>query len=236
MKQILENLELAEETKVALQESFDKKVLAEAVILAESKEAEYEEYMLAQMTEMKADLEDTMNAYLEKVVETFVEENTFAMDEAINSEKYEAVLEGFNSLMITTGVEIAQIAEAKEIEDEAIVAEAEEEDASIGEMADKLMAENIELKTKNAELLKTGLVKESMEDMTAVQKDKFLKLASVVEFDETNPVDFITKMDTLVEAVKEAKVAPVAEKVEVEEEIVAESVEVKYTATARHLY
>lgn len=235
MKQILENLELAEETKVAIQESFDTKVLAEAVILAESKEAEYEAYMLAEMTAMKAELEETLDAYLVKVVEAFVEDNTFAIDESVKSEKYEAVLEGFNSLMIATGVEIAQIAEAKEVEDEAIMAEAEEEDASIGEMADKLMAENIELKVKNAELLKTGLVKESMEDMTAVQKDKFLKLASVVEFDETNPVGFITKMDTLVEAVKETKSAPVVE-AKVEEEIVAESVETKYASTARHLY
>ena len=219
MKQILESLEIAEETKVALQESFDKAVAVEAVKLAESKEEAYEEYMLTQMTEMKTELEDTLDAYLEKVVELFVEDNTFAMDESINSEKYEAVLEGFNSLMIATGVEITQIAEAKEV------------DASTSEMADKLMAEVIELKAKNAELLKTGLVKESMEDMTAVQKDKFLKLATVVEFDENNPVNFINKMDTLVESVKGEVSTPVVEK---SEEVVIEAV--KYVSSAAHLF
>jgi len=228
MKQILENLDIAEEIKEELSESFDAAVLVEAVKLAEGKEAEYEEYMVAQMTEMKADLEDTIDAYLEKVVEQFVEDNTFAIDESVKSEKYDAVLEGFNSLMIATGVEIAQIAEAKE--------EIEEEiDESATALADRLMEENMELKEKNAELLKTGLVKESAEDMTAVQRDKFLKLARVVEFDASAPVDFIEKMDTLVESVKGEKV--VAEKApEVEEKVIVESVGSSYVTKASHLF
>jgi hypothetical protein len=234
MKQILESLEVAEETKIALQESFDAAVLKEAVVLAESKEEAYEEYMLAQMTEMKTELEDTLDAYLEKVVEQFVEDNTFAIDESVKTEKYDAVLEGFNSLMIATGVEIAQIAEAKEIEDEATLVESEKIDESASEMADKLMAEVIELKERNAELLKTGLVKESAEDMTAVQKDKFLKLAKVVEFDASAPVDFIEKMDTLVESVKGEKIVA-AEKApeKVEEKVIVEST--KYVSKASHL-
>jgi len=228
MKQILESLDIAEEIKTELSESFDKAVLAEAVKLAESKEAEYEEYMMTQMTEMKAELEETLDAYLEKVVEQFVEDNTFAIDESVKTEKYDAVLEGFNSLMIATGVEIAQIAEAKE--------EIEEEvDESASALADRLMAENMELKEKNAELLKTGLVKESAEDMTAVQKDKFLKLAKVVEFDASAPVDFIEKMDTLVESVKGEKV--VAEKAQEakKEEVITESTTTKYVPKASHL-
>lgn len=234
MKQILESLDLAEEIKVELSESFDTAVLAEAKTLAESKEEAYEEYMMAQLTEMKADLEDTLDAYLEKVVEQFVEDNTFAIDESVKSEKYDAVLEGFNSLMIASGVEIAQIAEAKEAEDAELVAESEEVEEKASVMADKLMAENIELKEKNAELLKTGLVKESAEDMTAVQRDKFLKLAQVVEFDEKNPVDFIEKMDTLVESVKGEKVVAESKK-EIKSSLITESASV-YVSKASHLY
>ena len=234
MKQILESLDIAEEIKTELSESFDKAVLVEAVKLAESKEADYEEYMFAQLTEMKTKLEDTLDAYLEKVVEQFVEDNTFAIEESVKSEKYDAVLEGFNSLMIAGGVEIAQIAEAKEAEDAELAAEAEEVEEKSSVMADKLMAENIELKEKNAELLKTGLIKESAEDMTAIQRDKFLKLAQVVEFDESNPVDFIEKMDTLVESVKGEKVVAESKK-EVGEKLINESTSV-YVSKASHLY
>jgi hypothetical protein len=234
MKQILESLDLAEEIKAELTESFEAAVKSEAVALAESKEAEYEEYMSAQLSEMKAELEDTLDAYLEKVVEQFVADNTFAIDESVKSEKYDAVLEGFNSLMIASGVEIAQIAEAKEAEEAELVAENEEAEEAASVLADRLMAENMELKEKNAELLKTGLVKESAEDMTAVQRDKFLKLAAVVEFDEKNPVDFIEKMDTLVESVKGEKI--VAEKVEEKEELVVESTDKSYVSKASHLF
>jgi hypothetical protein len=228
MKQILESLDISKEIKEELSESFDAAVLVEAVKLAESKEEAYEEYMMAQLEEMKAELEDTLDAYLEKVVEQFVEDNTFAIEESIKSEKYDAVLEGFNSLMIATGVEIAQIAEAKEeIEGET--------NESAEALADKLMEENMELKERNAELLKTGLVKESAEDMTAVQRDKFLKLARVIEFDENNPVDFIEKMDTLVESVKGEKV--VAEKAQkVEEKMIVENVGSAYVTKASHLF
>ena len=194
MKQLFERLDVTNETKAELQKAFDSAVLVEATKLARSKEAEYEEYMKVQLEEMKSELEETLDAYLEKVVEQFVQDNTFAIEESIKSEKYEAVLEGFNSLMVAGGVKIAQIAEAVE-------AEEAEADETAEKLADKLMAENLELKNKNAELLKTGLIKESMENMTPMQKDKFLKLAKFVEFKQNNPVEYIEKIDALVESV-----------------------------------
>jgi hypothetical protein len=190
--------------------------------------------MSAQIEEIKSELEDTLDAYLNTVVEQFVEDNIFAMDESIKKEKYEAVLEGFNSLMVTTGVEIAQIAEAKEkIE--------EEQNESSTALADKLMAENIELKERNAELLKTGLIKESAEDMTSMQRDKFFKLAKLVEFDASAPVDFIEKMDTIAESIKGEKATTkvIEEKTEekVEEKLITEKVDTeKYVSKASHLF
>jgi len=233
MEQLWESLDISEETKSLLQESFDSAVLTEAVKLAESKENEYEEYMLSEMTNMKEELEQTLDAYLEKVVEQFVEDNTFAIDEAVKSEKYEAVLEGFNSLLIATGVEIIEIAEEKEEGSETNILKEELEETT--ELADSLMEEIIQLKETNAELLKTGLVKESMEDMTAIQKDSFLKLASVVDFDDKNPQEFISRIDTLVESVKRTTTsAPL-----VSESIIVEEVEKKTNKTyksMRHLY
>lgn len=233
MKQILENLEIAEDTKKALVESFDIAVKAEATKIAESKEAGYEEYIQEQILEMKTNLESTLDSYLDRVVENFVESNTFAMDESIKSAQQDAVLEGFNSLMIATGVEIAQIAEAKEESDSINEDSQKESNARTAELADSLMEEVMDLKDKNDELLKTGLVKESMEDMTVLQKTKFLELAKVVEFDGKNPLSFIDKMDTLVEAVKEVgftKDTPIVERVK------TPIVESTYTSPARHLY
>jgi len=230
MKQILESLDLAEEVKIELSESFDKAVLVEAVKLAESKEEAYEAYMLAQMTEMKEELEDKLDAYLTRVVEEFVTENTFAIDESIKSEKYEAVLEGFNAMLLATGVTIANITEAKE---EAVPAVTVVDDS---EKVDALVKEILALESKNAELLKTGLIKESMENMTDIQKDKFLKLAKIVEFDAKNPVEFMNKLDTLAESVSAVKVA-VKEEPVVVAPIVESATSKKYvSAKASHLY
>jgi len=234
MTQILENLDLSDELKSELTESFDKAVLVEAVKLAESKEDAYEAYMLEQMTEMKLELEEKLDEYLTRVVEEFVEDNTFAIDESVKSEKYEAVLEGFNSLMVATGVEIAQIAEAKEVSDEENSIVESEIDEVNSDRADRLMEEVMDLKERNAELLKTGLIKESMEDMTEVQKGKFLKLASIVEFDSKNPVAFIGKLDTLSESITAKEV--VAEKV-TEEVIVEAKVEkASWKSSSSHLF
>lgn len=228
---LFESLDIPEDTKLALSESFDKAVLVEAVKLAESKEDEYEEYMMVQMTEMKSALEGKLDSYLDAVVEEFVSENTFAIDESIKSEKYGAVLEGFNSLMIASGVEIAQIAESKEVKDAAdLVSESasiEKADAKV----DALMETVLELKAKNAELLKTGLIKESTEDMTEMQKDKFLKLAQILEFNDKEPLDFIEKLDTIAESIKVTKVED-----KVEEKVIVESEKYDFQAQSRHLY
>jgi hypothetical protein len=203
MKQILENLELSEEIKAELTESFDEAVQAEALALVESKEDEYEEYVSKYLEESRADLENKLDEYLDRIVEEFVSENTFAIEESNNKEKFETILEGFNAVLVGAGVEIAQIAEAKE-EADAELAEAAVEEAE-SEKIDALMEELMELKATNAELLKTGLIKESTEDMTDVQKEKFMRLASVAEFNPKAPVDFINKLDTIVESVVRIK-------------------------------
>jgi len=245
MKEILESLDIAEEIKAELSESFDKAVLAEAVKLAESKEAEYEEYIKAQIAEMKAELEDTLDAYLEKVVEQFVQDNAFAIEESVNKAKMDALLEGFNSMLLTSGVQLAQIAEAKEKANEEINEGINKELEETKKLADSLMEEVQELKKQNAELLKTGLIKETAEDLTDVQKDKFFKLAKIVEFDEKNPQDYIAKLDTIAESVKtEVKEDKevVTEKVQKDvkdrvQEIIAESKkEIKSWVNAKHLY
>lgn len=229
MKQILENLNLDESTKLELQKSFDAAVLVEALTIAESKEDAYEEYMLAQLTEMKEDLENTLDSYLDKVVEQFVEDNTFAIDESVKSEKYDAVLEGFNSLMIASGVEIAQIAEAKELESSDYLSE------SLSDMNDSLMSDNIDLKERNAELLKTGLIKESMDGMTVLEKERFTRLAQVVEFNQEDPSDFIDKIDVLVESVKGSKKEVTQKPKHLDERMIVES-RSTYTSSANHLF
>jgi len=222
MNQIFESLDLSEEVKSDLQEAFDAAVLVEALELAKSKEEAYEEYMYTQLQESRAELEEKLDEYLDRIVEEFVTENTFAIEEAVNKETYESIVEGFGAVLVSAGVDIARIAKAKEVTESTV-------DVS-SDTVDALMEEVLELKAKNAELLKTGLVKESMENMTEMQKDKFLRLATVLDFNAKSPELFINKLDTIAEAVISQK--------DRKEEMVVESVRdsSKYVSNARHLY
>ena len=250
MKEILENLELSEEVKTELTESFDAavdaKVEAKTLEIVESKEAEYKEYVESQLEESRSSLEAKLEEYLDRVVEEFITENEAKLEEATAEKQYDAVLEGFNAVLVAAGVEIAQIAEAKEEADKELEEIEKEEAAELAESerVDALMEEVMGLKATNAELLKTGLVKESMEDMTDVQKEKFMKLATVVEFEAKAPEAFITKLDTIAESVVGAK-AEVKEtpeeivestKVEEKEEKVVEVANTPSWKKASHLY
>jgi len=200
MKELLESLEVSEDVKSILTESFDKAVQSEVTKLVESKEAEYKEYLAEEIQKSQTELSEQLDSYLERVVEEFVKQNTFAIDESIQREKYDAVLEGFESLLTTVGVDVATIAEAKEEGSE--VQELMEAKEEVSELADSLMEENIKLKELNAELLKTGLIKEQAETLTTVEKDKFYKLAEVLDFKEEDAQGFLSKLETLSEAVK----------------------------------
>jgi hypothetical protein len=201
MKELLESLDISEDTKTKLIESFETAVSKKASDLVEAKESEYEEYMFAQLTEAKESLENKLDNYLDKVVEQFVEENTISIDKSIDIAKHDAVLEGFNSLLVASGVQIKDIVEAKEVKDVKV-------DESSQAIADRLMIENTQLQERNAELLKTGLIKETSENMTTLQKDKFYRLADLIEFSHNEPTKFVNKLDTLAESIKEVKVEP----------------------------
>ena len=247
MNLILEKLNIDESLKEELLREFDKKVNEKAIELAEAKEDEYEEYIYSELKESQQTTEKTLDAYLEKVVEQFVEDNTFTIDASIDLEKQEAILEGFNALTIATGVEIAQIAEAKSYEDNSIVNESKKDNTELRNMNDMLMKEIMELKSDNSKLLSIGLIRESSEGMTVLEAKRFNKLASIIDYDELDPAEYLEKIDTIVESVVSKSSSntrnthtSINEKRELKPDIVnrkrEDNTNKKYVSKARHLY
>lgn len=261
MEMILEKLELSEDQLKEITESFEAsvevKAAEKALEMVESKQPEYDAYIETQIAEQKAELEtykaelvEKMDSYLEKVVEEFVEENTLAMESAVKQEQNDALVEGFNSLLIAAGVELTNIAEAKEVETEGVVEEMQKDIDATNGTVDTLMEQVSALKEQNAELLKTGLIAEETADLTVVQKEKFLKLAETLDFDATNAIKFIGQLDAIKETLtttKEVTESKTEETVIKEETLTNESIsqedvlEVKdtvalYKSSASHLY
>lgn len=247
MKEILEGMNIEKSLKEEILKEYNRAVTNEAIELSKLKEVEYEEYMYTQLKESRDETIALIDSLMEKVVDNFVEDNTFVIDESIKHEKTEAILEGFNSMTIATGVEIAQITESKNVDDASIVKEVKSNLKGTKALADALMSENIELKSLNNELLTLGIIKESAENMTIMQKDKFFKLANVVDYNENNPKDYLKKIDTIVESLESSKTSngkdtKIAKINESKTTIVStnsrkkEYINEKYVSSASHLY
>lgn len=252
MELILEKLDseiFTSDMKSELLESFDSMVdvksSEKAMEIVEAKQAEYETYINEELATHKAELADKLDAYLDQVIESFMTENEIAIQEAVKTEKMDAVLEGFNSLLLTAGVDLMQISEAKDVQDsEAGIALSEAEESN-----DELVEQIVTLKAQNEELLKTGLIQEEMAGLTVIQKEKFIKLAETLEFDIKNPTRFMSQLDAINSTVSDVKVTEskividetpaeiVTEKKQTEEVIIEKKTTAAlYQTSARHLY
>jgi len=179
------------ELKESLEAQFNEAVEAKAAIMAEARIEEEidslnekseqhidflnekaEEYVEMQ----KAEMLESLDKYLDRIVNDFMTEASDSLEESIKSEKADMVIEGFDAMLVATGVEISKIVEAKDTTGvEAKLAESVEK-------YDSLIDENIALKEENDKLIKMGVITEMKEGLSIVEAEKFEKLAALVEF------------------------------------------------------
>lgn len=155
-----------------------------------------EEYVKVKQTEML----ESLDKFLDRVVEEFVQEAKESLDESVKSEKADMIIEAFDSMLTATGVTVAKIVEAKDAEaiDESLSAKLEE---SIKKY-DAVVEEAIALKEENDTLIKLGVISEMKEGLSIVESEKFVKLAGLVEF--TKDTSYTEKLETIKESVKGA--------------------------------
>jgi hypothetical protein len=193
--------ELVKESERIL-DTYDVKLEEFQTTIEESKEKELAEY--------KSELLESLDTYLDLVVNEYLTENKLTIDTEVEVEKANAVLEAFDALLVTTGVEVSRIVEAKE---EAEVSVSEEAENTISDMETRLnkaLDENKELVATNTEMLKLGLTNEVCEGLSDIQKDKFDKLSALVEMGEDKE-DYLSKLEAIRESVISTKIEVVQE-------------------------
>ena len=200
------------ELKEALETQFNEAVEAKASILAEAK-VETQMTALNEKTEQhiefvnekaeeyvaqkQEELVSSLDKYLDRVVEEFMADAKETLAESAKSEKADMIIEAVEALMVATGVQVAQIVEAK---DAASVENKLQESVT---KYDTLVEENIALKEKNVLLLKEGVIAELTQGLTLVEAEKFEKLAGIVEF--TGDTEYAEKLEVIKESVKGTK-------------------------------
>ena len=206
------------------------------------KDALYESYVENSIDEIKDEFSEKINEYMDRVVEEYVEENEMVMDATIEALKNEAVVEGFSKILETAGVDIAKLIDSKDklaknksiIESRTIYRDVDKTDELINEVA--------HLKAQNSDLIKAGLLMESIEGLTLLQKDKFLKSSSRIVFNAARPGEYADELDELVESITKpvrVNIEPVDKhKLDMinESRIKNNLPDSKYVSKARHLY
>lgn len=197
------------ELKESLETSFNEAVELKAEVLAESKietkinelneQSEKHIEMLSEKSEEyieqeKTALVESVDKYLERVVDEFVTESKDSLSQSLKDEKSDLVIEAFDSMMVATGVKVAKIVEAKDnTEDAAKLAESTSKN-------DALVEEVIALQSENDNLIKLGVIAEMKSTLSIVEGEKFEKLANLVEF--TKDERYAEKLETIQESVK----------------------------------
>lgn len=207
--QIAEAVEKAvtEAVEVAVNEALEAKTaeieekadgyIAEAL---ETKTVEIEENSSSYIAEKLAEVNESLDLFLDKVVEEFVTESKAKLNESLKAEKADMIIEAFESMLTAGSIDVMKIAEAKD---------ATYSDAKLTESIEKydaLMVENLSLKKENTELAKCGIISEMKEGLSLVESQKFEKLASVVPF--SRDAKYAEDLEMIKEQVKGAVETP----------------------------
>jgi hypothetical protein len=203
MEQLFEslNIDINEETKAKLTEAFDRAVMSKTVELmdehVETRVAEEKEKLEEEYQEKVEDLENSLDGYLQSVVEEFIEENKPVYEAQINEEKAIALLEMFDKMLKVAGIEMLDINEAHtEYHEENDV---ENKLARMEEKYDELAEKLVEARKEADKYLKAGVILEMKQDLTMLEAEKFEKLAEMVTF--TRDESFVESLETIKESI-----------------------------------
>ena len=198
LEPMFESMDIEQEQKIALQEAFETAVLKKTTDLMETyveeKVNEKVEVLEEEYKEKVEGLTESLDGYLDTVVEEFVAENTPMYEAQIQDEKSKTLLELFDNMVKVVGVDMLTIQEAKA--EDNIETKLDEAEEKISEMAEKL----VEAKKESNKYLQLGIVAEISEGLTILEKAKFEKLSEMVAFDRSEA--YITKLETLKETIK----------------------------------
>lgn len=183
--------DLSEEFKAKAKTIFESAVASkvkEALIEAEAK---LEEETTQKIEEIKDDLTEKVDSYLNYVSESWVTENELAIERGLKSELTEDFINGLKKLFEEHYVEVP--------EDKFDVVE--ELANRLDEMEDKLneeVASNIVAQQDIEELQREKIISEASKDLADTQVEKLKALAEDIDFESTDT--FVEKVSTLKES------------------------------------
>lgn len=190
-----------EKASVIFEAAFATKVAAEV----ERLEEQYEEKLAESTDEIKSELVEKVDGYLNYVVEQWMEDNRLAVENGLRTEIAEDFMAALKSVFTEHYI---QVPEAKVDMVDSLAEQVDELQEQLG----KVTEDNIKLSESVKELKREAVIAEASEGLTLAQSEKLAKLAENVEYDSAE--SFSKKIETIKESYFKSEAPVIAEEVE----------------------
>ena len=188
---LLAGEELSEEFRDKAKLIFEAAINSKISEIYESLEAHYENQLVEQVEEIKLELAERVDSYLEYVADEWLQENALVVEQGLKTEMTESFLQGMKGLFEEHYVSIP---EDKYDVIESMVDKLDEMETKLNEQIER----NIALNQRLAESVADVILSDVSEGLATSQKDKLASLSESVEFE--SEADYREKLATLREA------------------------------------
>jgi hypothetical protein len=179
---------ISEDFKSKAATIFEARVFDRVAQIQEEIEGEYASMLEEAVEQIKSDLTEKVDDYLNYVVEQWMEENQIAIESGLRSEITEDFIAGLRNLFAENYINVPE--ESVDLVEE-LAAKVEELETKLNEEIET----NIVYKKALTEAIKEQLTVEVCEGLTATQVEKIKSLAESVDF--STEEEFVEKLETL---------------------------------------
>tara|TARA_B100000900_G_scaffold131454_1_gene111228 strand:- start:308 stop:1375 length:1068 start_codon:yes stop_codon:yes gene_type:complete len=183
--------ELSEEFREKAKVVFEAALNSKVAEIQEALETQYSEALNEARQELKGELTERVDSYLEYVAQEWMTENELAIEHGLKTEMTESFLSGMKGLFEEHYVTIP---EDKYDVLESMVEKLDEMETKLNEQIDT----NITLNKRLAESTQDVILDQISEGLAATQKEKLATLAESVEFESED--EYREKLETLKES------------------------------------
>ena len=183
--------ELSEEFRAKAKTIFEAAINSKVTAIREEIVREHEEKLSEEVEEIKVELQERVDSYLEYVADEWFVENQLAVENGLKADMTESFLEGMKGLFEEHYV---QIPEEKYDVLKSMVEKLDDMETKLNEQIEK----NINLNGRLAESVADGILESVSDGLAATQKEKLASLAESVEFESDE--EYREKLETLKES------------------------------------
>jgi hypothetical protein len=202
---LLAGEELSEEFQEKARTIFESAIHSKVVEIKEALEEQYAAALAEEVEEIKTELAERVDAYLEYVSGEWFEENALTIEQGLKTEMTESFLAGMKGLFEEHYVSIP---EEKYDVLESMVEKLDEMETKLNEQIEK----NVSLHKRLAESVAVGIFEQVAVGLADTQRDKLASLAESVEFESEE--EYREKLETLKESYFPSRVVSPSAKTE----------------------